>query len=104
MENIVVFITASNEDEAEKISHALVEARLAGCVNIIKGVRSIYQWKGKIEDESEVVMMVKTQRRLFPSLSKKVKELHTYTVPEILALPVVEGSVEYLNWLKEVTS
>jgi len=104
MEHIVVFITASNEDEAAKISRALVEERLAGCVNIIKGIRSIYQWKGKIEDESEVVMMVKTQRRLFPSLSKKVKELHTYTVPEILALPVVEGSVEYLNWLKEVTS
>ena len=104
MENIVVFITASNEDEAAKISRALVEARLAGCVNIIKGVRSIYQWKEKIEDEPEVLMIVKTQRHLFPALSKKVKELHTYTVPEILALPIVEGSAEYLNWLKEVTS
>jgi len=103
MENIVVFITASNEDEAAKISRALVEARLAGCVNIIKGVRSIYQWKEKIEDEPEVLMIVKTQRHLFPVLSKKVKELHTYTVPEILALPIVEGSAEYLNWLKEVT-
>jgi periplasmic divalent cation tolerance protein len=103
METIIVFITASSEDEAAKISRALVEARLAGCVNIIKGVRSIYHWKGKIEDESEVLMMVKTQRHLFPSLSKKVKELHTYTVPEILALPIVEGSAEYLNWLKEVT-
>jgi len=103
MEHIVVFITASSEDEAAKISRALVEARLAGCVNIIKGVRSIYHWQGKIEDESEVLMMVKTQRHLFPSLSRKVKELHTYTVPEILALPIVEGSAEYLNWLKEVT-
>jgi periplasmic divalent cation tolerance protein len=104
MENIVVLITASSEDEAAKISRALVEARLAGCVNIIKGIRSIYHWQGKVEDESEVLMIVKTQQHLFPSLSKKVKELHTYTVPEILALPVVEGSVEYLNWLKEVTS
>lgn len=103
MENIVVFITASNEDEAAKISRALVEARLAGCANIIKGIRSIYHWQGKIEDESEVLMVVKTQRNLFPALSKKVKELHTYTVPEILALPVVEGSAEYLDWLKEVT-
>ena len=103
MEHIVVFITASNEDEAAKISRALVEARLAGCVNIIRGIRSLYQWKGKIEDESEVLMIVKTQRHLFPALSHKVKELHTYTVPEILALPVAEGSAEYLNWLKEVT-
>ena len=103
MEHIVVLITAPSEDEAAKISRALVEARLAGCVNIIKGVRSIYHWKGKIEDESEVLMMVKTQRHLFPTLSSKVKELHTYTVPEILALPIVEGSGEYLSWLKEVT-
>jgi periplasmic divalent cation tolerance protein len=99
----VVFITASSEDEAAKISHALVDARLAGCVNIMKGIRSIYQWKGKIEDEQEVMMMVKTQRHLFPALSNTVKELHTYSVPEILALPVVEGSAEYLDWLKEVT-
>ena len=103
MENIVVLITASSENEAAKISRALVEAHLAACVNIIKGIRSIYHWKGKIEDESEVLMMAKTQRHLFPSLSKKVKELHAYTVPEILALPIVEGSAEYLNWLKEVT-
>jgi periplasmic divalent cation tolerance protein len=103
MENIVVLITAPNEDEAAKISHALVEKSLAGCVNIIKGIRSIYQWQGKIEDEPEVLMVAKTQRRLFPALSKKVKELHTYTVPEILALPIVEGSAEYLDWLKEVT-
>lgn len=103
MENIVVLITASGEDEAAKISRALVEERLAACVNIIKGIRSIYQWQGKIEDESEVLMMAKTQRHLFLSLSKKVKELHTYTVPEILALPIVEGSAEYLDWLEEVT-
>lgn len=103
MESIVVLITAPNEDKAAQISHALVEARLAGCVNIIKGIRSIYHWQGKIEDEPEVLMMAKTQRHLFPALLKKVKELHPYTVPEILALPIVEGSAEYLNWLKEVT-
>ena len=103
MENIVVLITASSEDEAAKISRSLVEARLAGCVNIIKGVRSIYLWQGKIEDEQEVVMVAKTQRNLFSALSKKVKELHSYAVPEILALPIVEGSAEYLDWLKEVT-
>ena len=103
MEEIVVFITASDEDEAAKIAKALVESRLAGCVNIIKDIRSIYSWQGKIEDEKEVLMVVKTQKALFDPLMEKVKELHSYTVPEIIALPIVEGSEDYLKWLKEVT-
>jgi periplasmic divalent cation tolerance protein len=103
MDEIVVFITTSNADEAAKIARTLVELRLAGCVNIIKDIRSIYSWQGKIEDEPEVLMVVKTQKALFDSLSKKVKELHSYTVPEIIALPIVEGSEDYLKWLREVT-
>lgn len=103
MDEIVVFITASNEDEAAKIARTLVEARLAGCVNIIKNIRSIYSWQGKIEDEAEVLMIVKTQKPLFDALMKKVKELHSYTVPEIIAMPIIEGSEDYLKWLKEVT-
>ncbi len=103
MENLVVFITVSNEEEAAKIAHALVEARLAACVNIVKGVRSLYLWKGKIEDESEFLMIAKTRRELFEALLKKVKELHSYSVPEIIAFSIVEGSKEYLDWLKEVT-
>lgn len=99
MNEIVVFITTSNEEEAAKIARALVEARLAACVNIIKGIRSIYSWQGKIEDEPEVLMVAKTQKHLFDNLSKKVKELHSYEVPEIIALPIVEGSAEYLKWL-----
>lgn len=103
MDEIVVFITASNEDEAAKIARTLVETRLAGCVNIIKNIRSIYSWQGKIEDEAEVLMIVKTQKPLFDALMKKVKELHSYTVPEIIAMPIIEGSEGYLKWLKEVT-
>lgn len=103
MENIIVFITASNEDEAARIARALVEARLAACVNLIRNIRSVYSWQGKIEDEAEVLMIAKTRRSLFDALSKKVKELHSYTVPEIIALPIVAGSADYLNWLKEVT-
>lgn len=103
MDEIVVFITASNEDEAARIAKALVEAKLAGCVNLIKNIRSIYSWEGKIEDEPEVLMIVKTQKSLFDSLMKKVKELHSYTVPEIIAMPIVEGSEDYLKWLREVT-
>ena len=101
--NIIVFITAYSEDEAVKISKALVEDRLAGCVNIIKDIRSIYNWEGKIEDEAEVLMIAKTQKHLFDSLRKRVKELHSYTVPEIIAMPIVEGSEDYLKWLREVT-
>lgn len=103
MDEIIVFITASSEEEAAKIARALVEARLAGCVNIIKNIRSIYSWRGKIEDEPEVLMIVKTQKSLFDSLTKKVEELHSYTVPEIIVLPIVEGSKDYLKWLREVT-
>lgn len=103
MNEIVVFITTSSEDEAEKIARALVEARLAGCVNIVKNVRSIYSWQDRIEDEGEVLMIAKTQKDLFDNLSKKVKELHSYSVPEIIALPVVEGAEEYLKWLNDVT-
>ncbi len=102
-ENIVVFITTSSEDEAAKIARAIVELRLAGCVNIIKNIRSIYTWQGKIEDESEVLMIIKTQKSLFKSLSMKVKELHSYSTPEIIALPIIEGLEDYLKWLKEVT-
>ena len=103
MDNLIVFITASGEDEAAKISRALVEARLAGCVNIIKNIRSIYRWQGKIEDEKEVFMVAKTRQELFGAFTKQVKELHSYTVPEVIAIPIVEGSSDYLQWLEEVT-
>lgn len=103
MDELVVFITAPNEDEAAKIAKALVETRLAGCINIIKGIRSIYSWQGEIEDEKEVLMIIKTRKALFDSLMKKAKELHSYTVPEIIALPIITGSKDYLKWLKEVT-
>lgn len=103
MEAIIIFITAPNEDEAVKIARRIVEERLAGCVNIIRGVRSIYSWQGNIEDEPEVLMVVKTRKELFEPLSKRVKELHSYTIPEVIAFPIAEGSKDYLNWLKEVT-
>jgi periplasmic divalent cation tolerance protein len=103
MDETVVFITVSNEDEATKIAKALVESRLAGCVNIIKDIRSVYSWQGRIEDEKEVLMVIKSRKTLFDSLIKKVKELHSYTIPEIIALPIIEGSKDYLKWLKEVT-
>lgn len=100
---IVVFITAPNEDEAAEIAKALVKSKLAACVNIIKDVRSIYSWRGNLEDDSEVLMIVKTQKKLFSALSDKTKELHSYDVPEIIALPIADGSEDYLKWLRKST-
>jgi len=102
-EYIIVLITAPKEDEAARIAKDIVTSRLAACVNIVNGIRSIYRWQGKVEDQGEVLMIVKTRRDLFGELKKRVKELHSYTVPEIIALPVIEGSEEYLAWLGEET-
>jgi len=101
---VVVLITAPNEEDAAKMANDLVGSRLAACVNMIRNIRSIYRWQGKIEDEGEVLMLVKIRKEHFKDLEKRVKELHPYAVPEIIALPIIEGSEEYLGWLKEETS
>lgn len=85
------------------IAKVLVGERLAGCVNIIKGIRSVYSWQGEVRDDPEVLMIVKTIRPAFPALETRVKELHGYTVPEIIALRIEEGSADYMKWLNEVT-
>ena len=100
---LVVLITAPKEEDAAAMANALVEGRLAACVNIIRQVRSIYRWQGKIEDDQEVLMIAKTRKECFAELVNKVKELHTYSVPEIIALPVMDGFEAYLDWLKEET-
>ncbi len=102
-EFVIVYITAANEEEAEKIAKALLDAKLAGCASIVKNLRSIYRWQGKIEDGSEVLMIVKSRRELFGRLAEMVKQLHSYSVPEVIAMPVVEGSEGYLTWLEEET-
>jgi len=102
-EFIVVYVTAPGEKEAAALARALVESRLAACVSIVHSVRSIYAWQGRIEDDNELLMIIKTQRHLFDRLSAKVREIHSYDVPEIIALPIVEGSPDYLKWLKEST-
>jgi periplasmic divalent cation tolerance protein len=103
MEALVVYITAPNEEDAAVIAKALVGEKLAGCVNIVENIRSIYRWQGNIEDDAEVLMIVKTQKHLFNALENRVKELHSYTVPEVIALPIIAGSEDYLRWLGEVT-
>jgi periplasmic divalent cation tolerance protein len=100
---ILVLVTCGFEEEAIKIAHALVEEHLAACVNLISPLRSIYRWEGKIWDEKEWMLIIKTQKQRFGELEKKVKSLHSYAVPEIISLPIVEGSPPYLNWLVEMT-
>jgi periplasmic divalent cation tolerance protein len=95
----VVLVTAGSEEEAEKIARALVEERLAACVNIVPGVRSIYRWRGAVEDDSEVLMVIKSEADILDALEARVRALHSYEVPEILALPIERGSAPYLDWL-----
>ncbi|MBI5100550.1 MAG: divalent-cation tolerance protein CutA [Nitrospirae bacterium] len=102
-EYIAVLITAPDEQEAVRIAEGLVSERLAGCVNIVRNVRSIYRWEGKTEDSTEVLMIAKTRRELFDPLVKKVRELHSYKVPEVIALPVMLGFDDYLGWLRQET-
>jgi periplasmic divalent cation tolerance protein len=102
-EPIVVLVTCGSEEEVLKIARSLVEEHLAACVNLISPVRSIYRWKGKIWDEKEWLLVIKTQKQRFEELEKKVKSLHSYSVPEIISLPIVEGAESYLNWLEEMT-
>jgi periplasmic divalent cation tolerance protein len=100
---IIVLVTCGSEEEAAKIAHSLVEERLAACVNITSPVRSIYRWEGKIWDEREWILIIKTQKKRFGELEKKVKALHSYSVPEVIAFPIVKGSASYLKWLEEMT-
>jgi periplasmic divalent cation tolerance protein len=100
---IIVLVTCGSEEEAVKIAHSLVEERLAACVNLISPARSIYRWEGKIWDEREWILIIKTQKKRFEELEKKVKSLHSYSVPEIIGLPIVEGTPSYLKWLEEMT-
>lgn len=100
---LVVFITASSYEEARKIGDALVSQRKAACVNIVPRVNSLFWWKGKIEDAEESLLVVKTRAKLFPDVVSTVKGIHSYEVPEIIALPIIEGNPDYLKWIDEET-
>lgn len=99
--HIVVLITTASKQEAEVIGKALVESRLAACVNISAGVRSLFRWQGAIEDQEEVLVLVKSRSDLLPSIIEAVTRLHSYTVPEVVALPILAGSPDYLAWVDE---
>ncbi|MEM0058064.1 MAG: divalent-cation tolerance protein CutA [Candidatus Bathyarchaeia archaeon] len=98
---IIVLMTASSKDEAEKIAKTLLEERLIACANIISPVHSLFWWQGKIDTAREHLVIMKTQKALFDRICERVKALHSYQIPEIIALPVTEGSKDYLKWLDE---
>ncbi|XP_074092661.1 protein CutA [Macrotis lagotis] len=100
----VVFVTCPSDKIANIIARAVVEKRLAACVNLIPQITSVYEWKGRIQEDSEVMMMMKTQTTLAPSLTEYIRSLHPYEVVEVITLPVQQGNLPYLHWVKDSTT
>lgn len=103
-DELVALITASGREEAQRIGTILVEERLAACVNIVPEVQSLFFWEGKSRDEREALLIVKSRMPLWDRLVARVRAVHSYTVPEIIALPIVAGYPDYLDWLRETTN
>ncbi len=100
---VVIYITTGSIDEAKTIGRALVEEKLAACSNIISPIQSIYSWQGEICNDKEALMILKSRKKLFKKIVKRVEELHSYDVPEIIAMPIIEGSRKYLSWIDDET-
>ncbi len=100
---IIVFITCANKFQAKKIAQALIKAKLAACVNLVNPINSLFWWQGKVDSSKETLLIIKTKKNLFSRLEKLVKSLHTYDVPEIIALPIIKGSKKYLDWINDST-
>ncbi len=98
-DKIVILTTCDTPEEAERIARALVEAHLAACVNVVAGARSFYRWKGAVEEAAEWLLLIKSSRELFESVRTEIAKQHSYELPELIALQVVEGSDEYLEWM-----
>jgi periplasmic divalent cation tolerance protein len=97
----VVLVTAGSDDEARTLAGAIVERGLAACVNVLPPIRSVYRWKGRVQEDEERLLVIKSSRKLLPVLRETILELHSYEVPEILALPVEAGDPAYLRWMEE---
>ncbi len=103
METALVYVTAGSLEEARKIAAAIVEERLAAGANILPHMESVYQWKGKIKNESEVVLLAKTKKSLAQQLASRIKELHSYEVPCVVTVPITGGNPDFLAWIMEET-
>ena len=100
---VVVLVTTPTPERAAELARTLVEERLAACGNVVPGLRSIYRWEGKVQDEAEALLVLKTTRARFEALRDRVLALHPYEVPEVIALPVEAGSARYLAWIADET-
>ncbi len=96
---ITVFVTAKDMAQARKIAGRLLETKLIACANIVPGVESLFRWEGKIDSSSEVLLILKTRRSLFKKITLEVKAIHSYDTPEVIAVPIIEGSSDYLKWI-----
>ncbi|HSN90860.1 MAG TPA: divalent-cation tolerance protein CutA [Anaeromyxobacteraceae bacterium] len=101
---LVVLVTAPDAERAAAMARALVEERLAACGNVLPGIRSIYRWEGKVQDDGEALLLLKTTRARFEALRDRVLSLHPYQVPEVIAVPVEAGSAPYLAWIASETA
>ena len=99
--SIIILITCANNEEASKISEALIQEKKAACVNIIQSVESVFSWEGKVQRSRESLLVVKTKKKKFPDVEKIVKRLHSYTVPEIIGFDITRGEKKYLDWINE---
>jgi periplasmic divalent cation tolerance protein len=102
-EKIIVFSNCGSQEEARRVARALVDTRVCACVNIIPGIQSIYRWQGSIQEEAEWMLMIKTTRELFDRLSAELRRNHSYEIPEVIAIPIVEGNPDYLKWIDRET-
>jgi periplasmic divalent cation tolerance protein len=100
-DKIVVLCSCAGEDEARRISEAIIELHLAACVTIVPNVQSVYRWRGAVERSQEFLLIIKSSRESFERLQAEIVRLHSYEVPEVLALPVVDGAASYLQWMTQ---
>ena len=98
---ITIFCTTPDLNTAQKISEELVHNRLAACCNILPGIKSIYHWENKVQQDEELLIIIKSRSDIFSEVERKIKEIHPYSVPEIIALPLINGNIEYLNWMDD---
>lgn len=101
---IIIFITAKDKNEAKKIARQLLAHKLAACVNIVSGVESFFWWENKIDTAREVLLIIKSKKSLFKKIVSAVRAVHSYSVPEIIALPIVDGHKDYLTWVSDAVS
>jgi periplasmic divalent cation tolerance protein len=98
-DKIIVLTTCAGEEDSHRLARSLVDTRLAACVNIVPRARSIYRWKGAVEEAEEWLLLIKSSRELYPELERRLAQAHSYETPEVIAIPIVDGSMPYLQWL-----